>query len=391
MKQTSWPAAPLRMPPGVKRTPRALEPRDGRGQIVDPETDVVQRRIVDLRPLLRIERLHQVDLDAERARARARDVLVHVLATRCGSCPRRAGRAGRPRAGAARALSGPPTAICWTPRIVKGRSGIGSPPWSGAPRELTAAARGRARAGSARCCPCGWPRAAASWRAAKRAREAPLDGLRLGAVEQLDRSVAAGPQQLGQRRSTASSSASSCARSVVADAGELRRRVAEQHVGRAARARREALRSSRVARDRPCNAITFADSESAGRSRARSTPTTRPSGPPLRRPPGASRPASSRGRPRARPRREQPACALDLGQLVGRARAEALALGALVEAVLARTVAGRRTGPEALTASARVHGRRAPGSARRGGRGRRRARRAGPSRRRRARPRGSAS
>ena len=40
---------------------------------------MVERRVVDLRPLLGIERLHQVHLDLERAHARLADVLVDVL------------------------------------------------------------------------------------------------------------------------------------------------------------------------------------------------------------------------------------------------------------------------------------------------------------------------
>jgi hypothetical protein len=40
---------------------------------------VVQRRLVHLRGLRRVDRLHQVDLDPERPLARHRDVLVHVL------------------------------------------------------------------------------------------------------------------------------------------------------------------------------------------------------------------------------------------------------------------------------------------------------------------------
>ena len=58
----------------------ALEPRDRRGEVVHPEPDVVQRGVVHLRLAVRVDRLHQVDLDPVRARAGHRDVLVHVLA-----------------------------------------------------------------------------------------------------------------------------------------------------------------------------------------------------------------------------------------------------------------------------------------------------------------------
>jgi serine protease Do len=58
----------------------ALEPLHGRGEIVDPQPDVIERRVLDLRLLLGVERLHQVDLDLERAGAHRRDVFVDVLA-----------------------------------------------------------------------------------------------------------------------------------------------------------------------------------------------------------------------------------------------------------------------------------------------------------------------
>jgi hypothetical protein len=67
------------MPPGAKRTPLRGEPFDGLRQVVDPESDVVERRFVYGRLLCRIERLHQVDFDLERAAAHLRDVLVDVF------------------------------------------------------------------------------------------------------------------------------------------------------------------------------------------------------------------------------------------------------------------------------------------------------------------------
>ena len=55
------------------------EPIDRRLQIVDPEPDVIERRIVHLGALLGIDRLHEVDLDLERSRAGRGDVLVDVF------------------------------------------------------------------------------------------------------------------------------------------------------------------------------------------------------------------------------------------------------------------------------------------------------------------------
>ena len=68
------------MPPGVKRTPRLAEPRDGGGEVVDPETDVVQRRLVDLRALRGSIGCIRSTSTAERADAGDGDVLVDVLA-----------------------------------------------------------------------------------------------------------------------------------------------------------------------------------------------------------------------------------------------------------------------------------------------------------------------
>src|SRR6185369_8691299 len=52
------------------------EPGDGGGEIVDPQADVVERRLVDPGLALRIDRLHQVDLDT----GDREDVLVDILA-----------------------------------------------------------------------------------------------------------------------------------------------------------------------------------------------------------------------------------------------------------------------------------------------------------------------
>ena len=56
------------------------EPRDRGSKVVHPETDMIQRRIMNARPTLGIDRLHQIHFDRERTRTRGRDVLVDVLA-----------------------------------------------------------------------------------------------------------------------------------------------------------------------------------------------------------------------------------------------------------------------------------------------------------------------
>jgi hypothetical protein len=56
-----------------------LEPFHRGGEVVDPQADVIERRLVDPGALLGIDGLHQVHLDSQRAPARHRDVLVHVL------------------------------------------------------------------------------------------------------------------------------------------------------------------------------------------------------------------------------------------------------------------------------------------------------------------------
>ena len=59
--------------------PVGLEPLDRGVEVVDPQAYVVQRRVVDLGPLLGIDRLHQVDLDLERPRTCDGDIFIDVL------------------------------------------------------------------------------------------------------------------------------------------------------------------------------------------------------------------------------------------------------------------------------------------------------------------------
>src|SRR5574343_1938177 len=56
------------------------QPFDSLGQVVDPQADVIERRSMNRRLLFRIERLHQVDLDLERATTHGADILVDILA-----------------------------------------------------------------------------------------------------------------------------------------------------------------------------------------------------------------------------------------------------------------------------------------------------------------------
>ncbi len=79
MKHTSWPGGSLADPARREAHPLVGQPLHARRQIVDPQPDVVQRRDVDLRGALGIERLHQVDLHRVRTGAEAQDVLVDVL------------------------------------------------------------------------------------------------------------------------------------------------------------------------------------------------------------------------------------------------------------------------------------------------------------------------
>ena len=56
------------------------QPRDRCAQVVDPQADVVQRRNVNTRALLFVERLHEIDLDGVVTLADREDVFVDVLA-----------------------------------------------------------------------------------------------------------------------------------------------------------------------------------------------------------------------------------------------------------------------------------------------------------------------
>src|SRR5687768_1446950 len=56
--------------------PLARQPLDGGLQVIDPEPDVIEPRLVHLGLRLRIDRLHQIDLDARDRQ----DVLVDILA-----------------------------------------------------------------------------------------------------------------------------------------------------------------------------------------------------------------------------------------------------------------------------------------------------------------------
>lgn len=76
----------------ARREPDALglQPLHRRRQVVDPKAHVVERRAVDPRFALRIDGLHQVDLDRKRRHPELQDVLVHVLlfaavGARCGA------------------------------------------------------------------------------------------------------------------------------------------------------------------------------------------------------------------------------------------------------------------------------------------------------------------
>src|SRR5690349_7906892 len=64
---------------GCEANAFCFQPSDGGGQIVDPQADVVERGLMDLRALLGVDRLHQVDLDRVWAGSELEDVLVDVL------------------------------------------------------------------------------------------------------------------------------------------------------------------------------------------------------------------------------------------------------------------------------------------------------------------------
>jgi hypothetical protein len=65
---------------GCKANPLHGQPFDSLGQVVNPQADMVQRRGVNRRFFLDVERLHQIDLDLEGAVADGADVFINVLA-----------------------------------------------------------------------------------------------------------------------------------------------------------------------------------------------------------------------------------------------------------------------------------------------------------------------
>src|SRR3990172_11374331 len=67
----------------------AAQPLDGRREIVDPESDVIERRLVHPGPALGIDRLHEVHLDGEGPASGEGDVLVHVLRLAAKAAARR--------------------------------------------------------------------------------------------------------------------------------------------------------------------------------------------------------------------------------------------------------------------------------------------------------------
>ena len=65
------------------------QPLDGKRQVVDPKTDMIERCGMHGGLLFRVERLHQVDFDAIRPGADRGDVLIDVFAFRneiAGDC-----------------------------------------------------------------------------------------------------------------------------------------------------------------------------------------------------------------------------------------------------------------------------------------------------------------
>src|SRR5262249_49822577 len=74
--------APGALPEATRRHGPAAGPGPAhrRREVVDPEADVVERRLVDARPASRVERLHEIDLHRERTQTGRGDVLVDVLA-----------------------------------------------------------------------------------------------------------------------------------------------------------------------------------------------------------------------------------------------------------------------------------------------------------------------
>src|SRR6185369_15066922 len=65
---------------GRESHPLRRQPFHSFGQVVDPKAYMVERRLMHGGLLVRIERLHQVDLDLEWPGSQRADVLVHILA-----------------------------------------------------------------------------------------------------------------------------------------------------------------------------------------------------------------------------------------------------------------------------------------------------------------------
>ena len=169
MKQTSWPAAPLRMPPGVKRTPCASRCA-GLVEQVHPDPDVVERRHVHLRRLRQVDRLHRVELDVHRAAAEHEE------------CPRRRSPSPsgsrRPSARRAALPTAPRAAPCrrrrWPPAAARGRGRAAAPSRGRARRPPPPPpSRGRARAPPRRHRRASTPTAGTPSSAAARRRRCP--------------------------------------------------------------------------------------------------------------------------------------------------------------------------------------------------------------------------
>jgi len=71
----------------ARREPHALlgQPCDRRGEIIDPQAEMVEARLVNLRRLVGVDRFHQIDLDARERQ----DVLVDILALAAKRAARR--------------------------------------------------------------------------------------------------------------------------------------------------------------------------------------------------------------------------------------------------------------------------------------------------------------
>src|SRR5262245_15605827 len=326
--------APLADPPRREAHALSLEPVDGGREVVDPEAHVVQRRLVDARLPFRIDRLHQVDLDREGAPAGGRDVLVHVLRLAAEGPARREAKEVDPEVPEAR-LGGRADgdlldaedrkrSIC---HGISGSSRLGNafsnrrrlPPQ--APGEEIALAAPLATRGRAE-----------RLRALEAGPETALDGAGLGALEDLDQEVAARAEDLRHEALHGEEELLLQRAVAVAQPGELRGGVAEDDVGEAAR------RLADPGGEPGSGEVRLEQSDlrfREGLHRRDVHPDHAPAAPD----PGprhlepAPRPAAEVHHPRAA--REQPVALVELRELVGRARPEALALRAPVEAVLA--------------------------------------------------------